>query len=623
MLSEDAFRKNLAALRARDAALARALARTDYRRECEITRTRSGHYSARINTSGGRRVTLHSAYDPVKEATRFVNAKGFGERDNYVLMGFGLGYVAEEILARLDKRQQAIIVEADLSLLKIALSLRDLSPLLSSDKIHLCAGEDLSLVSIFMTKFFDTSFIEDITTVIKHPTSLLLNGNFYIAAEIEVRNAINKRVVDLQTAIALGPKCQANILANSLHYIEEPGIMGARNALTGKPAVVVAAGPSLDRNVHILPQARHKAVIICVGTALKKLLAADARPHVVVSMDPDEVSYKYFDGLEGVDDIVLAADPEVCPKIVERYPGPRLFIGLNTPETNWLDTFTQPKGTLAKGRSVAHTAFYLARYLGADPIILVGLDLCFPGGRAHAEGCNIAWGDELDVESEPDLVTVPGIDGLMHPARKNFLNFLTIFENEFARTDARVIDATEGGALKRGAEVMTLAQALDEFAGEPIDTSILLKAASTRPANDRNSFALAVKHACRDIQNVMASCKEALKILKRMREAVRETGPNSQQVKKLTRRVNECHGQVFKPACLVPMIQRNMLATRLYFERRDVALIPDLPLGEERMLKEIERGRAFFGGTLQSASQLKAHLFNLRSTVDRAVAGTK
>lgn len=619
MLSEHIFARNVEALARRSPALAHALAAAQPRQDCQITPTPSGHFTARIASPGGA-TTLHSAYDPVREAARFVEAKGFGERDNYVLMGFGLGYVAEEILVRLGKRQQAVIVEADLPLLRTALSLRDLAPLLSSEKMHLFAGDDLADVSLFMAAFFDASFIEDIT-VIKHPPSLLLNPAFYAAAEVEVRNAANKRVVDLQTALSLGPKCQANIIANSVQYLENAGIDSARGAFAGKPAIVVAAGPSLDKNVRLLRGARERALVVCVGTALKKLLAAGARPHIVVSIDPDVLSYRYFEGLGDMSDVVLAADPELCPQILRDYPGPKLITGVETPTTAWLNGFAPPKGTLPKGRSVAHTAFYVARRLGADPIIFVGLDLCFPGGRAHAEGCNAAWGDELELEREQGLAFVRGIDGTMHPARKNFLNFLTIFENEFTRTEARIIDATEGGALKRGAEIMTLAEALDRFAAEPLDASPLLRAAAERPAIDRAAFADAAAGICAAADAVIAACRDALRLLKRLRTAIGESGAGSQQAKKLTRRVNECHERLFERPHIVPIIQRNMLETKIYFERRNVALISDLPFGDERALREIERGEVFFADTLRSASRLKPLLGGMRDAARQAAAG--
>jgi hypothetical protein len=622
MLSEQILAKNLDSLKRRNSELAQRLASAAPRENCEILPTRSGHVTARIAAANGNTITLHSAYDPAREAKTFVDSRIVGERETHLLMGFGLGYIAEEMLARLGKRHRLIIVEADISLLRTALSMRDLSGLLSSEKIILWAGDDLARMSAFMTGFFDKSYIEDLT-VIKHPPSLLLNGAFYTDAEIEVRNAANKRVVDLHTALALGPKCQGNILLNSIQYLTHPGIGAMLNAFSGKPAIVVAAGPSLDKNVHLLAEAQGKTVIVCVGTVLRKLLAAGVRPNVVVTIDPDEKNCKYFEGLGPVDDIVLAADPESCPGIFGDYPGPKLVIGVDTPETRWLDTFAPMKSVLPKGRSVGHTAFYLARYTGADPIILAGLDLCFPGGRAHAEGCNLSWGDELDVRTEPGLVLVEGIDGRMHPARKNFLNFLTIFENEFAQTRARVIDATEGGARKRGAEVMTLRKALDMFCAAPVDAAPLLRAARETPTADLATFAAEVEAACRNIDSVIETCAQAEKIVKRLKNEIEKTGANSPTVKKLTNRLNDCHQELFRFPHLVPIIQRNMLETRLYMERRDVALIPDMPFGKERLLKEAERGKVFFDGTLQSAASLKPAFAQLRDRVRQSAASKK
>jgi len=145
MPSDEIPRNNLAALTPRNPALARSLQAAPFRRDCEIIPTRSGHFTARIAAPDGSAITLHGAYDPVKEAKQFVDAKNIGERENYLLMGFGLGYIAEEMLARLDKRRHVIILEADLSLLKTALSARDMAPLLSSEKILLHAGKDARL----------------------------------------------------------------------------------------------------------------------------------------------------------------------------------------------------------------------------------------------------------------------------------------------------------------------------------------------------------------------------------------------------------------------------------------------------------------------------------------------
>src|SRR5205807_8731107 len=41
-------------------------------------------------------------------------------------------------------------------------------------------------------------------------------------------------------------------------------------------------------------------------------------------------------------------------------------------------------------------------------------------------------------------------------------------ERDFGRTQPRIIDATEGGALKRGATIMSLAESMKQFCNQPL-----------------------------------------------------------------------------------------------------------------------------------------------------------
>ena len=51
---------------------------------------------------------------------------------------------------------------------------------------------------------------------------------------------------------------------------------------------------------------------------------------------------------------------------------------------------------------------------------------------------------------------------------ERLFSYLQQFERDFARSTARVIDATEGGAAKRGATPMKLADAIRQFCGRPL-----------------------------------------------------------------------------------------------------------------------------------------------------------
>jgi len=55
-------------------------------------------------------------------------------------------------------------------------------------------------------------------------------------------------------------------------------------------------------------------------------------------------------------------------------------------------------GQLPAGATVAHLAYYLGRYLGCDPVVLVGQDLGFTDGQYYAAGAAIhdVWAPELN-----------------------------------------------------------------------------------------------------------------------------------------------------------------------------------------------------------------------------------
>jgi hypothetical protein len=61
------------------------------------------------------------------------------------------------------------------------------------------------------------------------------------------------------------------------------------------------------------------------------------------------------------------------------------------------------------------------------------------------------------------LRKIPDYQGRPMYTEERLFTYLQQFERDFARSKARIIDATEGGAAKRGAEVMTLADVIDSY----------------------------------------------------------------------------------------------------------------------------------------------------------------
>jgi hypothetical protein len=141
------------------------------------------------------------------------------------------------------------------------------------------------------------------------------------------------------------------------------------------------------------------------------------------------------------------------------------------------------KGRLRSGATVAHLAYYLAEHLGCDPIVFVGQDLGFSDGLAYAPGTNIdeVWRPELSrfctvemkqwefiARDRHILRRIPDHEGKPMYTEERLFTYLQQFERDFLRTKTRIIDATEGGAKKRGATSMKLAEAIREFCQDPL-----------------------------------------------------------------------------------------------------------------------------------------------------------
>ncbi len=173
-----------------------------------------------------------------------------------------------------------------------------------------------------------------------------------------------------------------HVIGNTVRNLASvPGKLAAtrvRQPLRDRPAVIVAAGPSLDKQVGLLKERADDLAILCVNTAAPVLKSHGLRPDVVVSIEGVDVSGQ-MDPM-GTDHIAVDISAHV-----------NSFAKADM----WLASYSPHNGTLCSalnscpidyGCSVATTAFSLACEWGANPIMLIGQDLAYTDGRAYAEG---------------------------------------------------------------------------------------------------------------------------------------------------------------------------------------------------------------------------------------------
>src|SRR5690606_33714986 len=179
------------------------------------------------------------------------------------------------------------------------------------------------------------------------------------------------------------------------------------------------------------------------------------------------------------------------PAICRAWPGP-----VRMPRSDFLDTMLGVElagdhGELRPGATVAHLAYYLARHLGCDPVIFIGQDLGFTDGQYYAAGAAVhnVWAAELNPLRSLEMFEHERIvrarrmlrratDTLGRPVwtDEQMEAYRLQFERDFAadaQRGLRVVDATEGGVRKAGAQVMALAEAIESFDTGPLELAPL------------------------------------------------------------------------------------------------------------------------------------------------------
>lgn len=236
-------------------------------------------------------------------------------------------------------------------------------------------------------------------------------------------------------------------------------------------AILVSAGPSLDYNIKDLLKAKGKIFTIAVDTAIRPLLQAGIIPDMFMTVDPVKDLFLFEQA--GVSEIPLVLSIESRKGISKIHTGRHFYI-LNSGDymANIMMRYDKEIISTSSGGSVATDAFTLLRKMGFHTIILVGQDLAYPGNRSHAKA---AYDDTVD-KSDGIYFEVEDIHGGQVLTRIDMNHYRRWFEDRIAEdSNLHVIDATEGGALIHGSEIMTLRDAIEREKNEISDFDAWLR----------------------------------------------------------------------------------------------------------------------------------------------------
>ncbi|MDI1290071.1 MAG: DUF115 domain-containing protein, partial [bacterium] len=403
-----------------------------------------------------------------------------------VIFGFGVGNHVRAMSDRMKRTGLIVVFEPDVALLRAVFERIDCSAWMRDSNVVVLTDEHETGEIAAVTKGFEAALACGMKLLDHPPSRSLLGARAGVFAErfTHVVKAVRTAVVTTLVHVDVSVR---NVLQNVDHYVTWPGLNDLAGVAKGRSAIVVSAGPSLQRNLHLLEDkvVRERFVIIATQTMLKPLLAKGIKPHFVTALDYHEISRRFYEGLTpaDVEGVTLVVEPKANPAILEAFPGAIRCVADRVLDEILGEGLYEERTELQAGATVAHLAYYLARHLGADPVIMIGQDLGFTDHCYYGPGAAIhrVWGPELGAFRTIEMLEwerIARMKGLLrriddHAGQPMFTDeqmatYLVQFERDFLADTQRgltVIDATEGGCAKRHAKTMPLAEAIGAFRG--------------------------------------------------------------------------------------------------------------------------------------------------------------
>lgn len=150
-----------------------------------------------------------------------------------------------------------------------------------------------------------------------------------------------------------------------------------KGAFEGIPAIIVGAGPSLEKNGHLLKAFEKRALIFAGGSALNII---DVEPHFAASIDK-EAPYQQFK-MHPFSQTPFCFQARMNPDNYSLIHGEKLlFPDSSSDLINWL----YDEEPFDAGWTVGNFLTAVAQHLGCSPIIFVGMDLCYAQGKKYAK----------------------------------------------------------------------------------------------------------------------------------------------------------------------------------------------------------------------------------------------
>ncbi len=403
---------------------------------------------------------MNSTYNPEVEAYKYaLQYENLQDTTVYLILGFGNGMAAKEIMCHATDNLLIMFYEPSITIFRTVLEHFDIVKLIEDERIAIFVkGINEYRIALYLNANVQRDNFEMV-----HLDFLPRYRKLY-RDELEwCRNLIIERKKMVKLEINTVRAGRRHFLENAIYNLEY--IMDARAGddfveafPKDLPAILVAAGPSLSKNIDVLKCAKGKSFIVAVDRVASYMIEHGVEPDLIVTVDFHK-ELKLFDD-DRLRKIPYAIITDVNYRVLHKLDGaPLIYCASDTKlYAEVFEKYNHTIQNLSAGGSVATFAFGLLNYWGFQTMIFVGQDLAWNDTQCHV-------GEAPRASAYGKLIEVEGNIEKTVYTTEDFYSYIQYFDLyiEHECIGKEIINATEGGARIKGTQIMPLSQVIEKY----------------------------------------------------------------------------------------------------------------------------------------------------------------
>lgn len=297
--------------------------------------------------------------------------------EKFIFIGTGLGLH----LTQIDKAihsEEYLIIEDNLELFRLSLFTTDYMLLGENSTLHFSIADRADKFALIINNFLHGTFMNNRYLKYYHLPSHDIDKIKLIQSALSIQSFLIF-TYDFTMDKFLRPLEYINHGFNVLNLASE----WESSPFANKPVLLLAAGPSLQKNIAWVKNNQDKFIIVALSATLKKLYAEDIVPDIVTHIDGTEMSMLHFDGIpldKYLKDTLFILGPYSPKSLREMIDKERIFYFEDA--THYFENF----GSLSTP-CVGTTTLALMLIFNVAELYLLGLDLALDQitGKTHAD----------------------------------------------------------------------------------------------------------------------------------------------------------------------------------------------------------------------------------------------